>query len=353
MINSISLKNFRNYGVFTFEFVPGVNILVGSSNRGKSTVFRALRWVLKNRPLGKSVVSYWNRGKKGEPLSSTNVSISVDGHTLERERNSDSNLYRVDGKELSAFKNDVPSEITSILNMDDLNLQEQDENGFIITLSPGEAAKVFNKALQLDVIDDCFSYIKKEKKVVINKIKHEKEEIAQLEEERESILWIEEASCLLEKLEAVQKDREIKENNLSTLEKEIASFSDVCARIKILEQFVGAEEIIEEIVSIQDYKKEKEACFSNLLEEVKEFIYKESYLEKFDCFHGANLLISEIEIIENGLNNFYSDIDGISADICLFVEIENKLSDLFIEIEQTVKQLPRVCPECGSILKGD
>lgn len=46
------IENFQSHAYTEIDFVPGLNVFVGPSDSGKSSVLRALRWVLFNQPRG-------------------------------------------------------------------------------------------------------------------------------------------------------------------------------------------------------------------------------------------------------------------------------------------------------------
>lgn len=46
------IENFQSHEYTEIEFVPGLNVFVGPSDSGKSSILRALRWVLFNQPRG-------------------------------------------------------------------------------------------------------------------------------------------------------------------------------------------------------------------------------------------------------------------------------------------------------------
>ena len=50
MIKSIHVVGFQSHADSTIEFDPGVNVLIGQSDSGKTAVVRALDWALNNRP---------------------------------------------------------------------------------------------------------------------------------------------------------------------------------------------------------------------------------------------------------------------------------------------------------------
>ena len=59
MIKEISIKNFQSHKDSHIELSDGVNIIVGASDSGKSSLIRAIKWLATNRPSGESIRSTW------------------------------------------------------------------------------------------------------------------------------------------------------------------------------------------------------------------------------------------------------------------------------------------------------
>ena len=57
MFKSLTLNYFRSHKQTKLEFVPGINVIQGESRSGKSNIFRAMYWIMENRPLGGRVRS--------------------------------------------------------------------------------------------------------------------------------------------------------------------------------------------------------------------------------------------------------------------------------------------------------
>ena len=86
MINKLKTKNYQSHQDTELNFDPGVNIIIGSSNEGKSVIMRVFEWIINNRPLGASFVSYWNKDGKENIKNSTYGEIEIDNNIIRRER---------------------------------------------------------------------------------------------------------------------------------------------------------------------------------------------------------------------------------------------------------------------------
>lgn len=117
MIESVKLKNFQSHKENTFSFTKGVNAIVGPSDSGKTAILRALRWLIWNRPLGDAFRSDWG--------GDTEVTVTVDGQLITRYKHDNKHGYKIGKIDLKAIGTDVPEEVSTILNIDEINLQQQ------------------------------------------------------------------------------------------------------------------------------------------------------------------------------------------------------------------------------------
>ena len=118
-----------------------MNALIGSSNTGKSNVFRALRWCLTNQPTGTDMI------RVGAKEARVTVHLS-NGYAIERVRgrsasNNFYRLYRDDTlvEEFTAFGTGVPEAIRlahgmSMEGENSMNFHDQLETAFLVASSP-------------------------------------------------------------------------------------------------------------------------------------------------------------------------------------------------------------------------
>lgn len=159
MLKKIKLKNFQLHEDLELEFVPGLNIITGASHSGKSSVFRALRYLFRNKPsIGSNCFL-----RHDQDLFS--VEAIVDGKSIKREKDrlGRVNKYTVDGNEYPTVGTTVPEEIDewtggSIVEIGndeyDLSFLSQTENSFLVFENDGTKAKAIGKLSGVDVLDN-------------------------------------------------------------------------------------------------------------------------------------------------------------------------------------------------------
>lgn len=87
---NIDLRNFQSIGDASLSFEPGVNLIVGQSNSGKTAILRAVSAVITNPTRGKYFI------KKG--TKSSEVCINFDGNEIDWKRTPADSSYEINGE---------------------------------------------------------------------------------------------------------------------------------------------------------------------------------------------------------------------------------------------------------------
>ncbi len=154
MIDRVRLEDFQRHESFDLALSAGITTVSGPSDAGKSSVFRALRWLALNRPRGDGFV---RRGAPG-----CTVKVRADGGTVGRMRNGAENVYWLTrpgerSREYRAFGTDVPEDVRRALGLSEDSFQGQHDPPFWLGLSGPELARRLNAVVDLAAIDAAFS----------------------------------------------------------------------------------------------------------------------------------------------------------------------------------------------------
>lgn len=87
----LKLSNFQSIGASSMSFSPGITLLVGQSNSGKSANLRALKALLMNSPRAKSYI------KHGKGVA--NVEVIYNGNDISWSRSNKESSYNINGEE--------------------------------------------------------------------------------------------------------------------------------------------------------------------------------------------------------------------------------------------------------------
>lgn len=199
MIKSVHIKNYQSHADTELEFHPGVNVLVGSSDSGKSAIFRAMAWVMTNRPLGNAFCR-WGTKK-------TQVDLTIDPDTtIARTKSKSENNYLFQGRELLAGT-EVPEDIQRTLKIDPvINIQQQISAPFLLSSSPGEVASFFNDIAGLSDIDLSIKNLKSWQAGHIRVIKRLDLDIEKQQTQVDEMKYLDQAERDLEALEQKQSE---------------------------------------------------------------------------------------------------------------------------------------------------
>lgn len=397
MIKRITIKNFQSHKDSTFEFCPTTNSIVGSSNNGKTVVLRAISWVVTNRPSADSLVSHWAKDEKGNQTDDMAVTLETEDHIITRLKTKKSNIYIIDGKTLEAVGRDVPKEVSDALNMNDVNIQKQMDAPFLLSDSPGEVARFFNKLIKLDKIDVYLSSIESKKRKTRDSLQLATENKEKTEKELENYIWTDKAEELITKIkelndvsEKLYKDVQVlkqqiedKRNLDSTVQEVTKTVTNSVVLIRTIETTADKKEIIlNEIDAISEslatYNKNKQT-----VDEYDPVIKKAIGLVDFIGTYNPERYVSTIQNLSTTLREYYTqkkikdlDVDLEYADklVKRIVKLNEKItteasgiltlkeaidlvktslnSDVDKQIEELERSLPPFCPTCGGPIHG-
>lgn len=278
MIHSLSMSNFQSHKNTELELHPGVNVIIGPSDSGKSSIMRALYWALFNRPVGDAFKSNW----KHEECA---VSVNFEDGTVTRVKNKSFNGYLLEAEdikhpEFSGFGRSMPGAVSSFINMTAINFQRQMDPPFMLNWSPGDRGAFLNDITNLDIIDKSITSIKKiiKKETTgistcednIDDIKEQLKEFKYLKDFEEELESLEKNQYRLETLQSKEKDLTqtlvslVKQNGkvkkykrVLKAEKEVKRLDNLCKEIKRMEvRMDELEQLLTDITNVNEEIKE-------------------------------------------------------------------------------------------------
>jgi exonuclease SbcC len=243
-LKRVKLLNFQSHRNSVIEFHDGITTIVGNSDVGKSSIIRAIRWVMRNEPLGDG---YWNKPAKAAGESyMVGLAIEVDGQevTVIREKSNTLNEYRVykPGKEdpdsYTGFGRDVPAPVRALLGVPvsfgkgldfDLNIVGQHDDSFLLKgITPRDFARVLGKLSGIDVIDQAEQIAQSTIRQINSKAKTLRGELERIQGEIEALPDLERAKVKIDLIEAMENAA----NTMSRQQKTIATLVGSVEAIK-------------------------------------------------------------------------------------------------------------------------
>lgn len=220
-ISTIIIKNFQSHRHTVLNLDEHVNVILGSSDVGKTAILRALGWVFFNEPQGTAFI------RAGETSASVEL-IYKDGYSVKRIRNKKFNGYHInhpdfdEPKKLSGFGSSVPEEIQEITGVrkfeiadkieSPITYQTQLEGAFLLSESSIKKAKAIGAISNVNIIDRAIQIANSNIKDFRKTINTSEEILKTSEEEIKEYDTLEERKENLEKVktlytELIQKNK--------------------------------------------------------------------------------------------------------------------------------------------------
>lgn len=265
-IKKIHLVNFQSHANTLIELDRNFNVIVGESRQGKSSILRAIRWVIENKPSGKSFI------KTGAQEASVEITLN-NGTIIKRFVNKKENGYKIffkDGKieegntkmvarvqEVMGYSNLKIDENTSI----PLNFLRQGDSWYLIgeKYSSTDRARILGALKNTNAADAAIKEFEKENLQLQTQIRKQEIEVANSEmdvsslsetvKDKELLLSVLDKyslTCKIQRHKALINDFEEKSLMVSRID---SAFSENSVRNKILK----LNKLLEKLSSIKRF----------------------------------------------------------------------------------------------------
>jgi len=353
MLEQLKIKHFQSNKNSEYNFVPGINVLTGQSNSGKTSALRALELLRKNRPIGLA----FRPKKPHDTKEPTEVAATFDGVMATRIKSKSINQYTLDTETFDVVGNNVPEEITEFLNLSDDTIQGQHDGYFLLqNISSGEVAKKLNKVANLEVID----FVTKEVNLNINEntkeTKKSKAEIEKIEENLKQYKHLNKTEELVNTISNQLQEQEKIENEIEQLTTTITTIQETEESIKSLNEWLEIENDVKPIMQMMDELKNIQIEEQDLQTTINNVTRLEESIQRLtnqaQCEERVNRILGYIK-------EYTATVDEIRALQKLILNI-NTNTDIILGKEKKITQLTKkavtliqknkLCPLCGGTI---
>lgn len=352
MLSSITLTNFQSHGDTTIRLSPRLTAILGRSDSGKTAVVRALEWLRTNRPRGVGII---RQGQK-----ECEVVVVANEHEVRRRKSTGkTNEYGVDDQTFSVVGLDVPEAVSSVLNLDDVNVQTQIESHYLILSPPTQIASAINTTCGLDIGMQALEHLLRQLKGIKQRQKTTREYIKQREVGLTSPRYTNIGKChaVLAKAQALQETTENNERQLTALQG-LCDRRKTCVSIlpglrkcsaKMTALAASADEINQRIVSqerdllrLEKLREQRRKASTTVrhADSIRQASRSLKKVEELSIEHNQAVL--DLRAVKRGQRGRKDAVVGVQEARSGVREAKTAL-DAFIEANP-------YCPECGAPL---
>lgn len=335
-ISTIIIKNFQSHRHTVLNLDEHVNVILGSSDVGKTAILRALGWVFFNEPQGTAFI------RAGETSTSVEL-IYSDGYSVKRIRNKKFNGYHInhpnfdEPKKLSGFGSSVPEEIQEITGVrkfeiadkieSPITYQTQLEGAFLLSESSIKKAKAIGAISNVNIIDRAIQIANSNIKDFRKNINTSEEALKNSEEQIKEYDNLDERKQNLEKVkdlysELIQKNK--MNENLSVLNQKLDNNIE---RIKTEENTIKSLSFVDE--TYKTYYK-----LNSLLIKGADYYNKFMNLRNNEALYETNM-----KIINN--TNFLEDANTKFENVVSLIRRFNTLTNINKDLERVEESQKR------------
>lgn len=344
MIKELKLKNFQAHKNSILKLHPGVNVLVGETNSGKSAIIRALYWLAFGKPSGDSIIRH-------KIATECEVEVVLEEDVVvKRVRGKTANYYQINDETYKGFGQNVPEAVQTALNLSDINFARQMDPPFLLSKSSGDVAQYLNKLVNLDIIGTSLSSISSMVREAEKRKQYHTNKIQEYEDKLNELDWVVAAEKAIDKIEKKTEAvavLETKKNNTQLL---LASYD-------------RAREIYDSVTDHQKFQK-RISAIEETLSTLNDFLLKERELrtvianytkayeqkEQLKTFIPLENNIGAIEIKIKSLQTqieaykiLQKETNTLSAHTKSFEEWLEKEAKYTSMLKQA---MPKICPLC-------
>lgn len=232
-IKKLEINNFQSHKNTVLEFNDNLNVIVGVTNNGKTSIIRAILWVIDDYPSGNAFIT------TNEKQCSVKITFSNNSY-IERKRTlSSPGSYKIGyydennqfiESEYKGFHNEIPVEVLNIHQMPlinitkdlvtHLNVMNQFDKPFLLTESPIVKASAIGRITGTHIIDNAVKLLGKDKLSYSKDIKTHTNTLKELEEKKNNLRDV-------DKLKLIEKNINVIRNKIIDLNNQLNQALDI------------------------------------------------------------------------------------------------------------------------------
>lgn len=302
---SLKIEDFQSIGNAELEFTPGINLIVGQSNSGKTAILRAIDSVLTNPTYAKSFIKHHT--------NETSVTFQYNDNTISwKKSGKGGTTYNVNNEEYSKMGT---SDLFDILpnngfvksdNGEVMNIEGEWDLPFPFDRTPSELFRLFENVFCVSDSATILKSFKEEESDLIRQMSDSKDKIGKSTNKLAALEELEKEADL-PKLKRNLREFEAKAENYFKMNNDY----ETVKKSEVLDGFVLDEKVPPETNSLADLlEAEKDVEFvSDVAKKIKFYKTLPEIMEVPDSLPKYTAMFEDLIIVENAClaDNFMVD----------------------------------------------
>lgn len=342
MLKELIVHNYQSHVKSKFVFVPGVNVITGLSQSGKTAgIIRSLVLLFTNRPSG---LRFKNKYMEGPVKVEAKFE---EGNEVAIVKDQGVNQYILNGQVFERFGSAVPEEVKQVLNMGDINLQAQLDSPFLITDSASQISRAINKITRLEDVDIWITEANSRVRTNTNNIRVTEQDITSLTENYDRMEGIEEIPTVLNLIKDQKAKAQSAMSRFTSIDNQYQKYRRALRRKQKIEIALQAKAIETEIVVLLE-SKEKLIEIHSEANNLKTLYTRRTTLNGF--LDKATGLFEDLNVIQGRIDTLMAKKEALSRYKVLKnrkASLQPVLNQLKADFIRTIKETG-TCPTCFS-----
>ena len=359
-IEEVQLINFQDHADTTITFKEGINLIVGSSDAGKSAILRAINYVFHNNLKGDGFI------RVGCNECKVRIKFS-DGIEVTRIRAEDTNSYVLKDEEgdyhtFSKVGTSVPEKITKALGsppLDDkkrpISYSDQMSSLFLVDLSPTDLPRTLSELTGIENLQSAAEILQKNTRSFDRSIKDKSDKIEKLNQELSEYGYVDGDLEKITEIETKLKTIENKNSNVKSARKYIVDNNNIAQEANKIKKLLSNDKKIIALKTDFDSTETKFKSWSKskvylqtYATLIKEFKKKKTELDSLNQFLSKDNIDSFNSVKTKSLKvasaiNYNFNNTSLTNKIENFTNLieteKNNIDDLKKELERIKKEL--------------
>jgi hypothetical protein len=356
-IKKIEIELFQPHEMAILEPAEGFTVITGSSRAGKTSLVRAIKKAIENKPLGDFKSWFAN------PDDESQVALEFDDDSyIVRVMSNRVNSYVVSTLEdpLKAIRTDVPEEVSNITQMSSINIHSQLDPYFMLQppYTPGEVGRMFNEAVKLEIIDATLDETNKALRELKQDKKYEERMLEIKKEEAEQYKDLDEIEALILDLNSALETKDKLTKEISAIGQIVLLIDRTETQLQHLKFALGIKEHLASILSLLTKASELDREIQRVRATLGMISLTESEIDKLNKFIGLKGEVDEIQEIAQNASKINSERTSIKNVLRDIYNVENRLSSKIQALEHRRNDLSsllrssqlKFCPFCKQVM---